>query len=135
MKTAGWAGLFIASFLVGHFVANPWLYPVGKILLFIEIYISALVAFIILHEVIPYIWRTLAKCEVDFQQSTGMKEQNLSGGMRLSFAAAGLSSAMERGKEEAKPQPKPMPRNLAANADGAASTAAILLNACSSSAL
>ena len=129
MKTAGWAGLFIASFLVGHFVANPWLYPVGKILLFIEIYISALAAFIILHEVIPYIWRTLTKCEVDFQQSTGMKEQNLSGGMRLSFAAAGLSSAMERGKEEANQQPKPMPRILAASADGTASTAAILLNA------
>ena len=129
MKTAGWAGLFITSFLVGHFVANPWLYPVGKILLFIEIYILALVAFIILDQIIPYIWRTLSKWQVDFQQSTGMKEQNLSGGMRLSFAAAGLSSAMERGKEETNPQPEPMPRNLVASGDGAALTAATLLNA------
>lgn len=129
MKTAGWAGLFIASFLVGHFVANPWLYPVGKILLFIEIYLSALAAFIILHQVIPCIWRTLSKWQVDFQQNTGIKEQNLSGGMRLSFAAAGLSSAMERGKEEANPQPEPMPRNLATSGAGAALTTATLLNA------
>jgi hypothetical protein len=129
MKTAGWAGLFIASFLVGHFVANPWLYPVGKILLFIEIYLSALAAFIILHQVIPYIWRTLSKWQVDFQQNTGIKEQNLSGGMRLSFAAAGLSSAMERGKEEANPQPEPMPRNLATSGAGATSTAVTLLTA------
>lgn len=129
MKTAGWAGLFIASFLAGHFVANPWLYPVGKILLFIEIYISALVAFIIINQIIPYIWRTLSKCQIDFQQSTGMKEQSLSGGMRLSFAAAGLSSALEKGKEETSPRPEPMPRNLSAGGDGVASTSVTLLNA------
>ena len=129
MKTAGWAGLFIASFMVGHFVANPWLYPVGRILLFIKIYISALVAFIILNQVIPYVWRTLSKWQMDFQQSTVMKEENLSGGMRLSFAAAGLSAALERRKEEASPHLEPMPRNLSASGDGAASTAVTLLNA------
>ncbi len=129
MKTAGWAGLFIASFMVGHFVANPWLYPVGRILLFIKIYISALVAFIILNQVIPYVWRTLPKWQMDFQQSTVMKEENLSGGMRLSFAAAGLSSALERRKEEASPHLEPMPRNLPTSGDGAASAAVTLLTA------
>ena len=129
MKTAGWAGLFIASFMVGHFVANPWLYPVGRILLFIKIYISALVAFIILNQVIPYVWRTLPKWQMDFQQSTVMKEENLSGGMRLSFAAAGLSSALERRKEEASPHLEPMPRNLSTSGDGAASAAVTLLTA------
>ena len=129
MKTAGWAGLFIASFLVGHFFANPWLYPVGKILLFIEIYLSALVVFIILDQIIPYIWRILSKWQVDFQQSTGMKEQSLSGGMRLSFAAAGLSSALEKGKEETSSHPEPMPRKLSASGDGAASAAVTFLTA------
>ena len=129
MKTAGWAGLFIASFLAGHFVANPWLYPVGKILLFIEIYISALAAFIILNQIIPYVWRTLSKWQIDFQQSPGLEDQSLSWGMRLSFAAAGLSSALEKGKKETSPQPEPMPRNLSAIGDGAVSTAVTLLNA------
>lgn len=129
MKTAGWAGLFIASYLAGHFIANPWLYPVGKILLFIKIYISALVAFIFLNQIIPYVWRNLSKWEMDFQQSASMKEQQLSGGMRLSFAAAGLSSALEKGKEDARSHPEPMPRNLSDSGDGAATTALAKLTA------
>lgn len=96
MKIASWGGLFLVSFLAGHFMANPWMFPVGKILLFIKIYLMTLLTVIFLQQFIPYVWRVGQAWLTDLRCSTGIEEPKIAGGMQFSFAAAGLPNVQEK---------------------------------------
>ena len=103
MKTISWGGLFLVSFLAGHFLANPWLAPVGNILLFIKIYLVTLFVMVVVQQTTPYIWRNLRAWMSDLRRTADdMEEAKVTGGMQLSFAAAGLPNVREKRLENAR---------------------------------
>lgn len=96
MKIVSWGGLFLVSFLAGHFMANPWMFPVGKILLFIKIYLMTLLTVVFLQQFVPYVWRIGQAWLTDLRCTTGIEEPKMAGGMQFSFAAAGLPNVQEK---------------------------------------
>ena len=109
MKFVGWSSLFLVSFLAGHFAANPWLLPVGNILLFLQLYIGVLLGFILLAQVCPYAFRQWSVWHEAIRSQDGFGEESFAGPMRFSLAAAGGSLTPESGREEGIQTQSPLP--------------------------
>ena len=103
MKTVGWSVLFLASFLVGHFSANPWLLPVGNILLFVKLYVAMLLVYILLTQIIPYLWQHISEWGSNFQRTAALDNERFGGGMQLSFASTGMMTAPEKHEQDVVP--------------------------------
>ena len=96
MKTLLWSGLFLVSFMGGHFVANQWLSPVGYILLFIKLYVTCLLGFVVFTWAIPYFLQLDSGREESLRQTSGLDINNGAGGMRLSCAVENIEMSPEK---------------------------------------